>query len=174
MMKIAKVLGTASLLMLFGVAVPSQAQEPRDQQDAPKDQPKEQPKEKPKEQPKENPKDQPDKPKEQPRPENRNDAAARDEHAKPEQGHEQGQRGRIPDEKFKASFGREHTFHIGHPEIVGGQPHFSYGGYAFVIGQTWPAGWGYNDDVYVVDINGVYYLVDLNHPGPQLALTVVL
>jgi hypothetical protein len=172
MMNIAKVMGTASLLMLFGVAAPSHAQEP---QDTPKEQPKdkEQPKEKAKEQPK-NPKDQPDKPKEQPRPENRNDAAARDEHAKQEQGHGQAQRGRIPDDKFKASFGREHTFHVGHPEIVGGQPHFSYGGYSFVIGQPWPAGWAYSDNVYIVDIDGVYYLVDLDHPGPQVALTIVL
>jgi hypothetical protein len=167
-MKITKVLGTAIVLLLFGITVPAHAQEPRDQQEQPKEQPKESPKEQPKEQPKK-PEDSPKSPKEQPRPENR-EAAARDEHAKSEQ----AQRGRIPDEKFRASFGREHTFHVGHPEIVGGRPHFVYGGYSFVIGQAWPAGWGYNDDVYIIDVNGVYYLVDAVHPGVQLALMVVV
>jgi len=166
-MKITKVMGTASLLLLFGIAAPVHAQEPREQQDPSKEQPKEQPK---KEEPPKNPKDQPDKPKEQPRPENREAAPPRDEHARPEQ----AQRGRIPDDKFRAHFGREHTFHVGHPQFVGGQPHFQYGGYSFVIAQAWPAGWGYNDDVYIVDVDGVYYLVDIAHPGVQLALTVVL
>ena len=81
--------------------------------------------------------------------------------------------GRIPDDKI-AHFGREHTFHVGHPVIVEGHPRFQYGGYSFVIAQPWPAGWGYNDDVYVVDVNGVYYLMDLAHPGVQLELQVVL
>jgi hypothetical protein len=57
---------------------------------------------------------------------------------------------------------------------VGGQPHFQYGGYSFIIVQPWPTGWGYNDNVYIIDIDGVYYLVDDVHPGVQLALTVVL
>ena len=170
-MKITKMMGTASLLLLFGIAAPAHAQEPREQQDPPKEQPKEQSKEQPKkEEPPKNPKDQPDKPKEQPRPENREAAPPRDEHAKPEQ----AQRARIPDDKFRAHFGREHTFHISHPQIVGGQPHFQYSGYSFVIAQARPAGWGYNDDVYIVDVDGAYYLVDLAHPGVQLALTVVL
>jgi hypothetical protein len=163
-MKITKVLGTAVVLLVFGITVPAHAQEPRDQQEQPKEQPKEPPKEQPKK-----PEEPPRSPKEQPRPENK-EAAPRDEHAKPEQ----AQRGRIPDEKFRASFGREHTFRVGHPEVVGGQPHFHYGGYSFVIAQAWPAGWGYNDDVYIIDVNGVYYLVDAVHPGAQLALTVVL
>jgi hypothetical protein len=85
-----------------------------------------------------------------------------------------GGQGRIPDDRFKAHFGREHHFHIGHPEVVGGRPRFSYGGYSFIIVQAWPAGWGYDDDVYVVDDGGVYYLCDVAHPGVQLELDVVL
>lgn len=85
-----------------------------------------------------------------------------------------GGHGRIPDDRFKAHFGREHHFHIGHPEVVGGHPHFSYGGYSFIIVQAWPADWGYDDDVYVVDDGGVYYLCDVAHPGIQLELDVVL
>ena len=60
-----------------------------------------------------------------------------------------GGHGRIPDDRFKAHFGREHHFHIGHPEVVEGRPRFSYGGYSFIIVQAWPADWGYDDDVYV-------------------------
>lgn len=81
--------------------------------------------------------------------------------------------GRIPEDRFRAHFGREHRFRVGHPEIVEGRPHFSYGGYSFIIVQPWPADWGYDDDVYVVDDDGVYYLCDVAHPGVQLELTVV-
>jgi hypothetical protein len=85
-----------------------------------------------------------------------------------------GGRGRIPDDRFKAHFGREHHFHVGHPEVVGGRPQFSYGGYSFIIVQPWPSDWGYDDDVYVIDDGGVYYLCDVAHPGVQLELNVVL
>jgi hypothetical protein len=81
---------------------------------------------------------------------------------------------RIPDEKYKANFGREHTFHVGHPEMVGGRAHFSYGGYGFYYSQPWPTGWGYDDEVYVVDIDGTYYLMNAAHPGVQLALIIDL
>ena len=77
-------------------------------------------------------------------------------------------------DRLHAHFGREHHFHVGHPEIVGGRPHFEYGGYSFIIVQPWPADWGYDDDVYVVDDGGVYYLCDVAHPGVQLELDVVL
>ncbi|MFZ0579600.1 MAG: hypothetical protein WAN72_03670 [Candidatus Acidiferrales bacterium] len=95
----------------------------------------------------------------------------RDEHADHSNG---GGHGRIPDDRFKAHFGREHHFHVGHPEVVEGRPRFSYGGYSFIIVQAWPADWGYDDDVYVIDDGGVYYLCDVAHPGIQLELDVVL
>lgn len=85
-----------------------------------------------------------------------------------------GGRGRIPDDRFKAHFGREHHFHVGHPEVVEGRPRFSYGGYSFIIVQAWPADWGYDDDVYIIDDGGVDHLCDLAHPGVQLELDVVL
>lgn len=81
---------------------------------------------------------------------------------------------RIPDDKYRANFGREHTFHVGHPVNEGGRYRFAYGGYNFYYTQAWPAGWGYDDDVYVVDVNGVYYLEDVSHPGVQLALVIDL
>src|SRR5580700_517912 len=82
--------------------------------------------------------------------------------------------GRIPDDRFHAHFGREHHFHVGHPQIVEGRPHFEYGGYSFIIVQAWPGDWNYDDDVYIVDDGGVYYLCDVAHPGVQLELDVVL
>jgi DNA mismatch repair ATPase MutL len=85
-----------------------------------------------------------------------------------------GGSGRIPEDRYRAHFGREHHFHVGHPQIVEGRPHFEYGGYSFIIVQAWPADWGYDDDVYIVDDDGVYYLCDLAHPGVQLELNVIL
>ncbi|MGA8036425.1 MAG: hypothetical protein WA823_00215 [Candidatus Acidiferrales bacterium] len=82
--------------------------------------------------------------------------------------------GRIPDDRYREHFGREHTFHVGHPELVGGHGRFEYGGYSFTFAQPWPTVWGYGDPVYIVDINGVYYLMDELHPGIQLALVVVV
>src|SRR5271156_6621074 len=52
---------------------------------------------------------------------------ARAEHAAEQHG------GRIPDDKFRAHFGRQHTFVINRPTIVSGQPRFQYGGYWFNI-----------------------------------------
>jgi hypothetical protein len=82
--------------------------------------------------------------------------------------------GRIPDDKFRAHFGRQHTFVVNHPTVVGGQPRFQYGGYSFVIVDAWPVGWAYTDQCYIDYIDGQYFLFDLLHPGVQIALTVVL
>jgi hypothetical protein len=82
--------------------------------------------------------------------------------------------GRIPDDKFRAHFGRQHTFVVNRPTIVGGQPRFQYGGYSFVIVDAWPVGWAYTDQCYIDYIDGQYFLFDLLHPGVQIALTVVL
>lgn len=84
------------------------------------------------------------------------------------------QGGRIPDDRFRANFGRQHTFTVGHPVIVEGTPRFQYGGYWFVIAQPWPAGWGYDDPVYVDYVDGGYFLLSPVHPGVQIAINVIL
>jgi hypothetical protein len=84
-----------------------------------------------------------------------------------------GNHGRIPDDKFRAHFGRQHTFSV-HTTTVGGRPRFQYGGYNFNIVEVWPADWAYTDDCYVDYIDGEYFLFDLRHPGVRLALEVVL
>ncbi len=91
------------------------------------------------------------------------------------QGNANGKRGgHIPDDKFHASFGRQHTFVMQQPTVVQGQPTFQYGGYSFSLVDAWPAGWAYTDQCYIDYIDGEYFLFDLAHPGVRLAIVVVL
>jgi uncharacterized membrane protein len=78
----------------------------------------------------------------------------------------------IPDDKFRSHFGRQHTFAINRPVVVGGQTQFVSNGYTFVFVDPWPAGWAYTDDCYVDYIDGEYFLFDLAHPGMRIALLV--
>lgn len=82
--------------------------------------------------------------------------------------HSDHAQGRIPDDRFRASFGREHHFRVGHVD----NRRFQYGGYWFSFNEGWPAGWAYTDDFYIDFIDGQYYLIDLTHPGVQLLLVV--
>jgi hypothetical protein len=88
--------------------------------------------------------------------------------------HADNQRGRIPDDKFRAHFGRQHALVINKTTVVNGQPRFQYSGYWFTIVDPWPAGWAYTDQCYIDYIDGQYFLFDLLHPGVQIAITVVL
>lgn len=99
--------------------------------------------------------------------------ARKDEQPQQDHGSSAGKSTRIPDDKFRAHFGRQHTFTIGHPQVVGGQPQFQYGGYSFVIVDPWPAGWAYSDNCYIDFIGGEYFIFDVVHPGMQIAVTVV-
>lgn len=98
--------------------------------------------------------------------------------AEPSSQHEQhagGQRGgHVPDDKFRAHFGRQHTVVINRPTIVEGQPRFQSSGYWFTIVDPWPADWTYTDDCYIDYVDGEYFLFDLRHPGVRVALFVVL
>jgi len=84
-----------------------------------------------------------------------------------------GKSGHIPDDKFRAHFGRSHTF-TARTVIVQGQPQFQYGGYSFQLVDAWPEGWAYTDECYIDYIDGEYFLFDLVHPGIQVAVFVVL
>jgi len=79
---------------------------------------------------------------------------------------------RIPDDRFRSNFGREHRFRIGSPRIVGGYSRFQYGGFWFGFLEPWPEGWYYTDDVYVDYVDGGYYLYNPNYPGARIAITV--
>jgi hypothetical protein len=85
---------------------------------------------------------------------------------------QQSQHGRIPDEKFRANFGREHTFRVSQADYRNHR--FQYGGYSFGFVGVWPSNWLYTQDVFVVDIGGVYYLCNPVYPGVNLALSFTL
>jgi len=82
--------------------------------------------------------------------------------------------GRIPDDRFRASFGSGHDFHMGNPVLVGGYSRFQYGGFWFGFVQPWPVGWYYTDDVYIDYVDGEYYMYNPYHPGARFAISVVL
>lgn len=88
-----------------------------------------------------------------------------------------GGRGRrIPDDRFRASFGREHTFHIqrgsGGVRGGGGQ-RFQYGGYWFEYTEAWPSEWSYDDDFYIDYYDDDYYLYDVRYPSIRIIVIVV-
>jgi hypothetical protein len=94
--------------------------------------------------------------------------------AEANQGHERaGKSAHIPDDKFRAHFGRQHTFVVNRPVIVEGQPRFQYASYWFEIVDPWPVGWAYTDSCYIDFIDGEYFLFDLLHPGVRVAVFVV-
>jgi hypothetical protein len=80
--------------------------------------------------------------------------------------------GRIRDDRYQANFGRGHSFRMARPRFVSGYNRFQYSGYSFGYNEPWPAGWGYNDDVYVEYIEGGYYMYNRRHPGIHLTLNL--
>lgn len=82
-----------------------------------------------------------------------------------------GDRGgrRIPEDRFRSNFGREHRFHIQRSD----DRRFQYGGYAFEYTQGWPSVWSYGDDLYIEEIDGQYYLCDYEHPEVRVIVILV-
>jgi TolA-binding protein len=75
---------------------------------------------------------------------------------------------RIREEDFRTHFGREHHFRVARRD----DRRFNYGGYWFVYNNPWPSEWSYDDDVYVDESDGEYYLVDPVHPGFRLSIVI--
>lgn len=92
-----------------------------------------------------------------------------------DQGRGQGHRGqRIPDDRFRASFGREHHFHVDRTRIINQeQPVFVYGGYNFQLAEPWPAEWSFDDDCYIDYVDDDYYLFDAYHPGFRILVFAI-
>jgi hypothetical protein len=82
--------------------------------------------------------------------------------------------GRIPDERFRSTFGREHEFRMGNPVMVSGYSRFQYGGYWFGYAEPWPTYWYYTDQFYIDYVDGGYYMYDPYFPGSRFAITVVI
>ena len=77
--------------------------------------------------------------------------------------------GRIPADKFKANFGQQHSFRVSENDYRNHR--FQYGGYWFGFVDVWPSNWLYTQDVFVVEINGVYYLCNPMYPGVNITLS---
>jgi hypothetical protein len=156
-------------------------EKPKQQDEEKKKQPANKEKEKPQPKPDDraNSKPQPDKDKpareteQREQPQRQDDRARQDDRsATHEQERNDTKRGgghRIPDERFRASFGTEHHFHVARRD----DRHFEYGGYAFEYVDVWPADWSGDDDVYIVLVGDDYYLVNVRHPGIRLRLILV-
>src|ERR1700722_5554328 len=80
--------------------------------------------------------------------------------------------GGIPADRFKANFGREHSFRVSQGNY--NNRRFQYAGYSFGFVDPWPSNWLYTQNVYVVEINGVYYLCNPVYPGVNLALSFTM
>ncbi|MFZ3210350.1 MAG: hypothetical protein WA188_02450 [Terriglobales bacterium] len=171
-MKLIGVISTAVLCLTLGAAALVYAQEQHEQQEEQKAKPAQDEK-----------KAQPAKPAQQEekntKPEEK--SAQQEKNSKPEEKTAQQAKpaapaktaaGRIPDDRYKANFGREHTFHVTQGDY--GNRRFQYGGYWFGFAGAWPSNWLYTQNVYVLEINGVYYLCNPMYPGVNVELSVTL
>src|SRR5580692_5596304 len=160
-MKLVGIIGTAVLSLTL--AAPAYAQQEQHDQQEDKDKPAEK-------------KAQPEKPAKQeektakPQEKNAQQEQQRAPEARPAK---QDQRaGRIPDDRYKANFGQGHTFRVNQGDYS--NRHFQYGGYSFGFVGVWPSNWLYTQNVYVIDIDGVYYLCNPMYPGVNIELNVTL
>jgi flagellar biosynthesis component FlhA len=165
------IISTAVLSLILGIAAPLYAQEQHEEQ---KDQQEQ--KDKPAKPEEKNAQEaKPKQEEEKSAQENKNtkqEEKTTQQHEQQAKGGEQAQHNRIPDDKFRANFGREHTFRVSESDYRNHR--FAYGGYSFGFVGVWPSNWLYTQDVFVVDIGGVYYLCNPMYPGVNLELSFTL
>jgi hypothetical protein len=173
-MNLVGMISTAVLSLTLVAAAPVFAQEQHDQQEEQKAKPDEKAQPEKSAKPAEKPAAQEEK---SAKPEEKN--AKQEETTKPAEKNAQEQQragnnggGRIPADKFKANFGQQHTFRVTQSDYSNHR--FQYGGYSFGFVDAWPSNWLYTQDVYVIEINGVYYLCNASFPGVNLALSFTL
>ena len=175
-MKLPGVIGAAVLSLALGATAPAYAQqEQHDQQQEQKAKPEE------KAQPEKSAKqeERPAAKQEKSSKLEEKNAKQQENNTKPAEKNTQSQQragnnggGRIPDDRFKANFGREHSFRVSQSDYRNHR--FQYSGYWFGFVDPWPSNWLYTQDVYVVEINGVYYLCNPMYPGVNLVLSFSL
>jgi type II secretory pathway pseudopilin PulG len=178
-MRLVGVISTAVLSLALGVAGPAFAQEQHEQeeqkakpaqQEEKQAQPAAKQEAKPAAQEEKNTKPEAKQEEKNTKPAENN---AKQENAKPAEKNAAGNRGgRIPADKFKANFGQQHSFRVSQGDY--NNHRFQYGGYSFGFVDPWPSNWLYTQNVYVVDIGGVYYLCNPMFPGVNLALSFTL
>jgi hypothetical protein len=181
-MKLVGAISTAVLSFTLGVGIPACAQqEQHDQQEENKDKPAHE-KEKPAQPAKQGEKNaqQQDKNNKQEeksaqqqdrnnKPEEKN---AQQQHAQPVEHARNNGRGRIPDDRYRANFGQAHRFRVSQGDY--NNRRFQYGGYSFGFVDVWPSNWLYTQDVFVIEIDGVYYLCNASYPGVNIELSFTL
>src|ERR1700691_2068140 len=151
--KLIAMIGTAALSLILGAtALAYPQQEQHDQQEEQKDNPAH--------------------PEEKKAAPEKQEAQQHPQEAKPEKQAQHAAGGRIPADRYKANFGRQHTFRVSQGDY--GNRRFQYGGYWFGFAGAWPSNWLYTQDVFVVEIDGVYYLCNPTYPGVNVALNVTL
>jgi hypothetical protein len=96
----------------------------------------------------------------------------RTQEARPGKQEQHASGGRIPDDRYRANFGREHSFRVSEGDYRNHR--FQYGGYWFGVVDPWPSNWLYTENVYVIEIDGVYYLCNPMYPGVNIVLSVTL
>ena len=170
-MNLVGMISTAVLSLTLVAAAPVFAQEQHDQQEEQKAKPEENAQPEKSAKPAEKPAAQEEK---SAKPEEKN--AKQEETTKPAEKNAQEQQragnnggGRIPADKFKANFGQQHTFRVTQSDYSNHR--FQYGGYSFGFVDPWPSNWLYTQDVYVCEIDGVYYLCNPMYPGVNIALS---
>jgi len=183
----------SSILALAIAGSPTLTQEPDPKEKPKQEEPKKQPPPKPKQEADEKSKPKPEKPKQEPAPppkqpkqdererqKQQKEQAKRENNRPPQeqnaprdnhkQAGAQSKGQRIPPEKFRASFGREHHFRVARR---GEDRRFQYGGYWFEVVEVWPARWSFDDDCYIEEDGDDYYLVDTVHPEIRVLVVVV-
>jgi hypothetical protein len=173
-MKLVGAISTAVLTLSLGIGIPAYAQQDQNEQkEENKDKPAQE-KEK-KAQPEKSAKPEEKNARQEEKsakPEEKNAQEQHAQQAKPAQKEEHARGGRIPADRYKANFGREHSFRVSAGDYSNHR--FQYGGYWFGFESAWPSNWLYTQDVYVVEIDGVYYLCNASYPGVNLTLSVNL
>ena len=183
-MRALRLLGFMILSASLAASALLYAQDEKQQEDKPKqEEPKKQEEVKPSRQPDEMKPSKEDKPDRRAQQQDENKVRKQGQEPQSNEGVERGQQasnahpggknGHIPDDKFRAHFGRGHTFNA-KTVIVAGQPQFSYGGYTFELVDAGPVAWAYTDDCYIDYIDGEYFLFDLLHPDIRIAVFVVM
>jgi len=167
-MRLVGAISTAVLSFTLGVGIPAYAQqEQHDQQEENKDKPARE-KEK-----KAQPAKQEEKSAQQHDRNNKQEEKnAQPQHAQPVEHARNNGRGRIPDDRYRANFGQAHRFRVSQGDYSNRR--FQYGGYSFGFVGVWPSNWLYTQDVFVIEIDGVYYLCNASYPGVNLELSFTL
>jgi hypothetical protein len=189
----------SSMLALAIAGSPPLTQEPDPKEKPKQEEPKKESPPKPKQEPDEKSKPKPEKPKQEPAPPpkqpKQDERQQQDEKERQKQQKEQAKREnnrppqeqnaprdnhkqagaqskgqRIPPEKFRTSFGREHHFRVARR---GEDRRFQYGGYWFEVVEAWPARWSFDDDCYIEEDGDDYYLVDIVQPEIRVLVVVV-